>query len=193
MLSRSIARAFYQAAAQGRHERACVGKLPERRAAPVRSVRAYGEFDGCGSLTVRGLVHYLCRHDRRHLAGMQWLLGKIDAARSRARTSRSMPTMLRAYAYGVARASSTVPAGPAREGSAADARREQIGEPDVPEHLAADAIADAEHFLGAVLRRVDEHAVGRLPAGAATSSAMAVATAPASASAGSSAARPFNA
>lgn len=39
-----------------------------------------GEFDGYGSLTVRGLVHDLCRHDRQHLAGMQWLLGKIDAA-----------------------------------------------------------------------------------------------------------------
>ena len=39
-----------------------------------------GEFDGYGSLTVRGLVHYLCSHDQQHLAGMQWLLGKIDAA-----------------------------------------------------------------------------------------------------------------
>ncbi|ONO51272.1 damage-inducible protein DinB, partial [Burkholderia cenocepacia] len=26
------------------------------------------------------LVHYLCSHDQQHLAGMQWLLGKIDAA-----------------------------------------------------------------------------------------------------------------
>lgn len=39
-----------------------------------------GEFEGYGSLTVRGLVHYLCSHDQQHLAGMQWLLGKIDAA-----------------------------------------------------------------------------------------------------------------
>ena len=38
-----------------------------------------GEFDGYGALTVRGLVHYLCSHDQQHLAGMQWLLGKIDA------------------------------------------------------------------------------------------------------------------
>ncbi|HHT8883834.1 TPA: hypothetical protein ACT5CM_005292, partial [Burkholderia cenocepacia] len=30
MLSRSIARAFYQALVPDRHERACAGKLPER-------------------------------------------------------------------------------------------------------------------------------------------------------------------
>ncbi|RQR57491.1 DinB family protein [Burkholderia sp. Bp9002] len=40
-----------------------------------------GEFDGYGALTVRGLVHYLSSHDQQHLAGMQWLLGKIDAVR----------------------------------------------------------------------------------------------------------------
>ncbi|SCZ26847.1 hypothetical protein SAMN02787148_105270 [Burkholderia vietnamiensis] len=74
------------------------------RRRPFVQFERIGEFDGYGSLTVRGLVHDLCRRDRRHLAGMQWLLGKIDAARSRARTSRSMPTMLRAYAYGVSRA-----------------------------------------------------------------------------------------
>lgn len=39
-----------------------------------------GAFDGYGALTVRSLVHYLCSHDQQHLAGMQWLLGKIDAA-----------------------------------------------------------------------------------------------------------------
>jgi hypothetical protein len=38
-------------------------------------------FEGYGSLTVRSLVHYLCSHDQQHLAGLQWLLGKIDAAR----------------------------------------------------------------------------------------------------------------
>ncbi|KAB0653394.1 DinB family protein [Burkholderia territorii] len=38
------------------------------------------EFEGYGVLTVRGLLHYLCSHDQQHLAGMQWLLGKIDAA-----------------------------------------------------------------------------------------------------------------
>jgi hypothetical protein len=27
-------------------------------------------------------VHYLCSHDQQHLAGLQWLLGKIDASRA---------------------------------------------------------------------------------------------------------------
>lgn len=36
-------------------------------------------FEG-SALTVRGLVHYLCRHDYLHLAGLQWLLAKIDGA-----------------------------------------------------------------------------------------------------------------
>ena len=37
-------------------------------------------FEGYGPVSVRGLVHYLCSHDQQHLAGLQWLLGKIDAA-----------------------------------------------------------------------------------------------------------------
>lgn len=49
------------------------------RLAPGQFART-GEFEGYGALTVRGLVHYLCSHDQQHLAGMQWLLGKIDAA-----------------------------------------------------------------------------------------------------------------
>ena len=36
-------------------------------------------FEGYGFVTVRGLIHYLCSHDQQHLAGMQWLLGKIEA------------------------------------------------------------------------------------------------------------------
>lgn len=39
-------------------------------------------FEGYGRVTLRGLVHYLCSHDQQHLAGLQWLLGKIDAARA---------------------------------------------------------------------------------------------------------------
>ena len=39
-------------------------------------------FEGYGPVTLRGLVHYLCSHDQQHLSGLQWLLGKIDAARS---------------------------------------------------------------------------------------------------------------
>jgi hypothetical protein len=41
-------------------------------------------FEGYGPVTLRGLVHYLCSHDQQHLAGLQWLLGKIDAASLRA-------------------------------------------------------------------------------------------------------------
>jgi hypothetical protein len=41
-------------------------------------------FEGYGPVTMRGLIHYLCSHDQQHLAGLQWLLGKIDAVRSRA-------------------------------------------------------------------------------------------------------------
>jgi hypothetical protein len=37
-------------------------------------------FEDYGPLTVRSLVHYLCSHDQQHLAGLQWLAGKIDAA-----------------------------------------------------------------------------------------------------------------
>jgi 8-oxo-dGTP pyrophosphatase MutT (NUDIX family) len=39
-------------------------------------------FEGYGRVTMRGLVHYLCSHDQQHLSGLQWLLGKIDAARA---------------------------------------------------------------------------------------------------------------
>ncbi|MGC1172272.1 DinB family protein [Polaromonas sp.] len=39
-------------------------------------------FEGYGELTMRSLVHYLCSHDQQHLAGLQWLLGKIDASRA---------------------------------------------------------------------------------------------------------------
>ena len=36
-------------------------------------------FEGYGRVTLRSLVHYLCSHDQQHLAGLQWLLGKIHA------------------------------------------------------------------------------------------------------------------
>lgn len=38
-------------------------------------------FEGYGVLTLRSLVHYLCSHDQQHLAGLQWLLGKLEASR----------------------------------------------------------------------------------------------------------------
>ena len=37
-------------------------------------------FEGYGPVTMRGLVHYLCSHDQQHLAGLQWLMGQIEAA-----------------------------------------------------------------------------------------------------------------
>ena len=37
-------------------------------------------FEGYGPLTMRSLVHFLCSHDQQHLAGLQWLLGKIEAS-----------------------------------------------------------------------------------------------------------------
>jgi hypothetical protein len=38
-----------------------------------------GEFEGYGPVTVRSLAHFLLSHDHQHLAGLQWLLGKISA------------------------------------------------------------------------------------------------------------------
>jgi len=39
-------------------------------------------FEDYGPTTTRGLVHFLCSHDQQHLAGLQWLLGKVDAVRN---------------------------------------------------------------------------------------------------------------
>jgi hypothetical protein len=36
-------------------------------------------FDG-HEVTLRSVVHYLCSHDQQHLAGIQWLLGKMASA-----------------------------------------------------------------------------------------------------------------
>ena len=66
------------------------------RAARARTVQLISEltpeqlmraavFEDYGSLTLRSLAHYLCSHDQQHLAGLQWLLGKIDASRADAR------------------------------------------------------------------------------------------------------------
>ncbi|MDB6162862.1 MAG: hypothetical protein JWL98_294 [Xanthomonadaceae bacterium] len=41
-------------------------------------------FEDYGPVTLRSLVHYLCSHDQQHLSGLQWLLGKIEAARAAA-------------------------------------------------------------------------------------------------------------
>jgi hypothetical protein len=45
---------------------------PEQLARPA-------EFEDYGALTLRSLIHYLCSHDQQHLAGLQWLLGQIEA------------------------------------------------------------------------------------------------------------------
>lgn len=39
-------------------------------------------FEDYGPVTLRSLAHYLCSHDQQHLAGLQWLLGKIAASRA---------------------------------------------------------------------------------------------------------------
>jgi len=57
-----------------------------RRIEPVQWERT-AVFEGYGPLTLRSLVHYLASHDQQHLAGLQWLLGKIDAARHAAAIS----------------------------------------------------------------------------------------------------------
>ncbi len=40
-----------------------------------------GSFEGYGDVTVRGLAHFLCSHDQQHLAGLQWLMGKMAVRR----------------------------------------------------------------------------------------------------------------
>jgi hypothetical protein len=44
---------------------------------PQQFLRA-AEFEG-HPVTLRGLVHNLCSHDQQHLAGIQWLLGRMAA------------------------------------------------------------------------------------------------------------------
>lgn len=45
-----------------------------------RQLLRTGEFAGYGILNLRSLIHYLCSHDQQHLAGLQWLMGRISAA-----------------------------------------------------------------------------------------------------------------
>lgn len=49
-----------------------------RRVGDAELARA-GEFAEYGRLTLRALIHYLRSHDLQHLAGVQWLAGKIDS------------------------------------------------------------------------------------------------------------------
>lgn len=43
-------------------------------------------FEDYGAITLRGLMHLLCSHDRQHLAGLQWLLGMIEVERAKGKT-----------------------------------------------------------------------------------------------------------
>jgi hypothetical protein len=49
-----------------------------------RKLARRATFEGYGPVSLRALVHYLCSHDQQHLAGLQWLLGKVDVARAAA-------------------------------------------------------------------------------------------------------------
>jgi hypothetical protein len=42
-----------------------------------------GVLEGYGPVSLRSLLHYLCSHDQQHLAGLQWLLGKITSGAPR--------------------------------------------------------------------------------------------------------------
>jgi hypothetical protein len=69
--------------------------LAQIRGARAKTVRLLGDlsaaqfertahFEGYGDVTLRGVMHYWCSHDQQHLAGLQWLLGKMAAAMNRA-------------------------------------------------------------------------------------------------------------
>lgn len=40
-------------------------------------------FEGYGAVNLRGLIHFLCSHDQQHIAGLQWLLGKLMSAQAK--------------------------------------------------------------------------------------------------------------
>jgi len=58
-----------------------VATLAMLRGLDESQLRRRARFEGYGPVTLRALVHYLCSHDQQHLAGLQWLLGKIEAGR----------------------------------------------------------------------------------------------------------------
>jgi hypothetical protein len=75
-------RSYGSAAAAG-----VFAQLRDARARTVATLRALDAaqlerpavFEGYGPTSLRGLVHFLCSHDQQHLAGLQWLLGKVAA------------------------------------------------------------------------------------------------------------------
>ena len=79
----------YEIARERRYESAdldaALAEFGNARAATLEQVRSMsdaqlartGEFAEYGRLTLRALIHYLRSHDQQHLAGVQWLAGKI--------------------------------------------------------------------------------------------------------------------
>jgi hypothetical protein len=47
-------------------------------------------FEGYGPVSLRSLIHFLSSHDQQHLAGLQWLLGKMHSSVLRARPEPSL-------------------------------------------------------------------------------------------------------
>lgn len=69
------------AQALGEFRAARAGTLTLLRGLDASQLRRRAQFEGYGLVTLAALVHYLCSHDQQHLAGLQWLLGKIEAGR----------------------------------------------------------------------------------------------------------------
>ena len=70
------------------HVDVALAEFREARAATVARLRDLtppdlartGEFAEYGRLTLEALVHYLRSHDQQHLAGLQWLAGKVASS-----------------------------------------------------------------------------------------------------------------
>ncbi|RPE79741.1 DinB family protein [Vulcaniibacterium tengchongense] len=62
-----------------RFRAARAGTVALLAALDARQLARTAEFEDYGPVTLRALVHYLCSHDQQHLAGLQWLRGKIEA------------------------------------------------------------------------------------------------------------------
>ena len=60
----------------------CLVPALEGEWAEMKRVLQSKLLDGA-PITVRGLVHMLCSHDQQHLAGLQWLMARIDGSRIR--------------------------------------------------------------------------------------------------------------
>lgn len=61
-------------------EKARTGVMQLLEAIGPHDLNRRGTFEGYGTVTVKGLIHFLCSHDQQHLAGIQWLAGMHHAA-----------------------------------------------------------------------------------------------------------------